>query len=152
MVRTIPAWFLILLLGCGGSDGPQLAECSGSVVFNGQAISNADVTFFVDKSPIAIGTTDSSGAFSLKTGSRSGAPLGKAKVSISKSAESGTVAGGASMKPEEMQKMQMAAMSQKKTSGKSPIPSRYADPKSSNLTVEVTADAKKNVYDFQLVD
>lgn len=153
-------WLLVLVFlcsivstgGCGSSDAPSLAECSGSVTFNGQPVANADVSFFVANAPLAIGSTDASGAFKIKTGKNNGAPIGKAKVSIFKSPQSEKPQASSSMNPEEMQKMQMAAMSQKKTPEKSPIPSRYADPKSSNLTVEVTTDPKKNVYDFQLVD
>lgn len=141
---------LIAMIGCGsGSDGPSLVTAGGTVFYKDAPVSGAVVTFEVEKSPIAVGTTNADGKFTITTGGRPGAPLGAAKVGITK-------AGAAqqdmtSMKPEDMRAMQM------KGGGSTPIakpeiPLKYGDPGKSGLTATLDADGSKNVFEFRLQD
>lgn len=146
---------LLSLVGCAGGSGPSipLAECKGSVTYEGKPVSGAAVTFVVEGAPLAVATTDSTGKFVMTTNGRKGAPIGSAKVGISKTAAppEGAVA-TTEMKPEDMRKMQMENMSKKQTAEKPPIPARYGNPKSSTLTAEVTKNPADNDFSFILTD
>jgi len=141
---------LVAMIGCGGaSDAPRLVAASGTVFYKDAPVSGAVVTFEIEKSPIAVGTTNAEGKFTVTTGGRPGASLGAAKVGIIK-------AGAAeqdmtSMKPEDMKAMQM------KNAGSTPmaepeIPVKYGDPLKSGLTADLDKDGSKNVFEFRLQD
>ena len=64
-----------LLAGCGGeSDAPNLVAATGSVFYKDKPIAGANVTFMVEKAPLAMGTTNAEGKFVISTGGRPGAP------------------------------------------------------------------------------
>lgn len=138
-----------LLVGCGGSDAPQLAKVSGTVSYQGKPVTRATVTFLVPKSPIASGTTDAEGKFTLTTGGNPGVALGSATVGIVKYATSGE--DKTKMTPADMAKMaEKSKMA--KTKPKAEIPAKYANPESSTLTATISEDETKNVFKFELVD
>lgn len=141
---------LILAAGCGGgvSDAPQLVPASGTVLVNDAPIVGANVTFQVEGKPIANGTTNAEGKFTLTTGGRPGAPLGNAKVGISKI--TGSQENMTTMKPEDMMNMQ------KQSKGVTPglteeIPQKYGNPATSGLTADLSENGDSNVFEFRLV-
>ncbi len=138
--------------GCGGgeADAPSLALVTGTVTFKGKPISGADVTFSVKGKPLAIGQTDADGKFTLTTGRRFGAPIGKAKVGISKRGENPDFK--ADMKPEDMAKMAKMNKGAPVKMPKPVIPLKYGDPEVSKLEADIGADGSKNVFKYDLVD
>lgn len=142
---------LIANAGCSGApaDEPNLVPATGTVLYNNKPVSGANITFIVDKAPIATGSTDADGKFSLTTGGRPGAPLGNAKVSISK--VSATQENLTSMTPQDM--ANMAAQGQKAIGTTvEEIPSKYNSPEKSGLVATLDEDGSKNVFEFRLVD
>lgn len=78
-----------VLVGCGGSEY-QLVPVSGTVTYDGEPLNGADVVFapmesegVIDVGPISVGTTDSSGNYTLlTTKGLEGAMVTKHRVSI----------------------------------------------------------------------
>lgn len=140
-----------LLLGCGGgaNDGPQLAQVTGTVLYKDAPVSGAVVTFMVAKSPIATGTTDAEGKFTLTTGGRPGAPIGNAMVGIVKFS-------AAAQDMSKMTPADMANMAEKNKMAiakpKAEIPVKYGNPETSTLVAIIVADASKNVFKYPLQD
>lgn len=153
-------WSLVLvalcaaMAGCGQeAGGPDLAEVSGTVNYQGKPLAGANVTIVSAGGHLSTGTTSSDGKFTMTTGGRRGVPLGKAKVGVVKMSEPANKIDAASMKPEDMQKMQIEAGGQAKgLTPKSEIPEKYAHPDKSGFVADVVADAKKNVFTYDLVD
>lgn len=140
-----------LLLGCGGaSDAPQLVNATGTVLYKGQPVSGATVTFIVPKSPLATGTTDAGGKFTLSTGGRPGVPIGNATVGIVKHAAAATDM--SKMTPADMAKMAEKTKMASIPMPKSEIPQKYANPETSTLVAIIDADATKNVFEYTLLD
>ena len=140
-----------VLAGCSGgpSDDPDLVPATGTVLYNNKPVSGATITFIIEKSPIATGTTDAEGKFSMTTGGRPGAPLGSAKVSVTKvSAAQDNLA---SMTPADMANM-AAKGNMAIAATKEEIPSKYNAPDKSGLVATVDKDGTKNVFEFRLVD
>lgn len=77
---------LILLagtLGCGGSDGPELATVRGRVTLGGKPLAEATVLFVPEAGRASTGVTDKDGHYELGyTRDRNGAVLGKHQVQI----------------------------------------------------------------------
>lgn len=142
---------VLVASGCGGEAGPRLVECKGTVTYEGKPVPGATVTFMVPKSPIAMGTTDSSGKFVITTGGRRGAPVGEAAVGIVKAPES-TGPDMTQMKPGDMQKMQVKQVDSGAKQVKSPIPEKYGSPESSGLTAAISEDPTQNDFEFILAD
>ena len=140
--------------GCGQDEGgPVLAEVSGTVNYQGKPLAGANVTMVSAAGHLSTGSTTSDGKFKMTTGGRLGVPIGKAKVGVSKVAASAANIDVASMKPEDMQRMQIEGGGKAKDLiPKSEIPEKYAHPDKSGLVADVLADAKKNVFTFDLVD
>jgi hypothetical protein len=151
--RTFPGSFSLLaalclagLTGCG--EGTGTVPVTGTVTLDGQPLSGAAVVFAPPRdSPgtPARGTTDASGNFALTTfAPKDGAIPATYDVGVSKTegvedapvlpedeAERDAMLTGAGMTAEEM-------MSMERRKPKSLIPDKYANPKRSGISIEVT--------------
>lgn len=161
MVKIVSTrWPLLLVVicaalpGCGQEEsGPPLVEVSGTVNYQGKPLAGADVTMVGATGHLSTGATNSDGKFKMTTAGRPGAPIGKAQVSISKVSAPAAKVDVASMKPEDMQKMQTAGGGKaKELISKSEIPEKYSQPGRSGLVADIVTDATKNVFTFNLVD
>ncbi|QDT40550.1 hypothetical protein Pan241w_06070 [Gimesia alba] len=125
----------VLISGCGGGpdDAPQTVVVTGTVTMKGNPVSDANVVFIPKSGPSAVGSTDASGKYSLKTGKATGAIPGSHTVTI-------TSGGEIPMPGTEEAKAEQA---------KPMIPASYGDPKKSGLSAEVQ-DSGENVIDFKL--
>ena len=145
----------IVISGCGdGASKSSLVEVTGTVTYNGKPLTGATVTMVVgEKGEMANGFTDASGKFKLTTGGRAGAPIGAAKVGITKAAAGAATVDTAAVKPEDMRKMQMAGGGKAADlTPKSEIPEKFGNPTTSGLVATIDADPKKNIFEFPLVD
>ncbi len=77
--------------GCGGGDGPQLADVSGIVLLDGKPIANAMVGFYPRSGGRSShGMTDESGRYELGyTSFKRGAPVGDHVVKIESNVQVG---------------------------------------------------------------
>lgn len=117
------------LSGCGGPDGPEIIEVTGTVTMGGSPVADAQVQFTPNEGRPSFGTTDAEGKYRLEyTSGRYGAVPGRHRVSINKAVVQGEFAPGEEPEAED------------------PIPAKYND--NSTLTADVSADA--TVHDFQL--
>jgi hypothetical protein len=138
---------------CSRNDRPRVAPVQGRVLFNGEPVAGADVTFICEGAPrFSAGKTDEQGNFTLSTfGPGDGAILGVNKVTVTKSAGPGEGLGGDLPDPEAyfraIDEMERAEEAGEPTSE---LPARYADPKTSDLSVTVTEG--ENQSDLKLVD
>ncbi len=164
------ALLLPLLSACGESpEGGQvtLAEGGGVVTFKGAPLPDASVTFVPDYGPVAIGTTDLAGKFTLSTGTRPGVAIGDCKVTVtlaSGGASSGgpavpsakTQAEGMEAQKKMMEMAQKGAISGGAAGGaapaKSQIPEHYSKPESSGLRFKVEKDPSKNQFTIELTE
>lgn len=146
--------FCLAIFGCSqDSTGPTLFAVSGTVNYKGSPLSGANVTMISPEGHLSTGSTGSDGKFTMTTGGRVGVPLGKIKVGITKISASKANIDVANMKPEDMQKMQIAGKGKAKDlESKSEIPEKYAHPDKSGLTANVDSDASKNHFTFDLVE
>lgn len=138
MIKSSCAWMVCLVLlalsGCG-SDGPQLAEVSGTVTVDGKPVPNAVLTFVPTVGTTSYGKTDAQGKYKLMfTDSKSGAMLGTHNVEIEVKRYS----------KDEVNEMKAAGIDA--SSDFVPIPKKYNQPGA------LTAEVKKgsNVVDFKM--
>jgi len=139
----------LLFAGCGGGGpkAPDFYAAKGVVTFEGSPLPDANVTFKPDSGPVAFGTTDANGEFTLRTGTSNGAVAGNHKVSVVV-----PVAGDTAMvnpTPDDLAKMSMNPQPAA-AAPKSPIPERYGKPDTSGLTQTVETDTSKNVFTIEL--
>jgi hypothetical protein len=123
---------LLLLAGCNRS-GLNLAPVEGVVTFKGAPVEKAGVLFKPSSGPIAIGTTDSEGRFTLTTANKDGALIGDHRVSISKTEQLAPQFPGERFPRYETKYL---------------IPQKYASPETSGLTA--TVKSGKNPVEFKL--
>lgn len=120
------------LAGCTGSGpaGPEqlpTVPAAGTVVYQGNLIANADVSFQHSEGKVtATGKTGPDGRFVLKSyGEKEGAPAGKYLVTVS-------VSGAQEIEP--------GVLAPEPPGGfKSPIPTKYGSTATSGLSVEIPA-------------
>ena len=130
----------ILAVGCGSSDAPSLFPVTGTVTYQGGPVAGARVTFIPDgKGAIAMATTDTTGKFTMKTGTLPGVVAGTCKVTVAlnDSAEGGL---NKNMSPEDMQKLQMDGKLEdmlKKAEKGSLLPPEYGKVDSTPLSFEI---------------
>jgi hypothetical protein len=126
----------LLATGCNGS-GLNLAPVEGIVTLDGQPVADAGVLFVPSdpkQGPPAMGVTDATGAFSLRTVNDDGAVVGDYRVSISKSEQSlQPVAGSRALRH----------------IVKRHVPEKYEAVESSGLTATVAED--ENHFEFPLI-
>jgi hypothetical protein len=154
----------LLASGCGGgaADAPTLAPADGTVTYKGSAVADASVTFQPEKGPIATGTTDAEGKFTLFTGSEPGATVGNGvflvRVVDASNAPMVQTSGGASGGPPNVTEMMMQAQQKQRESKKRPtaakltLPAKYADPRTSDLQKSINADGEQNHFELSLND
>jgi len=124
-----------LIPGCSKApEGPKLSVVKGKVIYKGEPVPNATVTFIPTQGPTAVGRTDTSGAFELTTTGQPGAVEGAHKVTVR------AVEGGASAENVEIGSKEYEAL----MSGQAPkekwlIPEKFGNPDQSGLTQNVTA-------------
>ena len=128
--------FLLPLLGCGG-DGPALVPVEGKVTLDGVPLPKGSVRLQPDKAKgntfgsEPVGEIVADGSFKIMVNGKSGAPVGWYKVGVN---------GAGSEIPD----------STKPLANKSPVAVRFADPATSNLSVEVVPAAAAGAYDFKV--
>lgn len=130
--------------GCGKTSIPSY-PVSGTVTLDGQPLEGATVMFVPKAGPPHGAVTDASGGFSIA--GKPGVPAGPCKIMITKPAAAGAAA-LSNPTPEDLQRMAERAGPPKPE--KSPVPEKYGRTETSGLTAEVTTDASKNVFTFQL--
>lgn len=146
--------FMLLLAGCG-EGGPALSQVEGTVTYKGAPVDGASISFIYEDGQIANGVSGPDGKFTVGTGSRPGAPLGIAQVTISKMVSSGGTAMPTGVATaDDMKKMQMQQMQQgTAATTKNELPEKYANPNTSGFTADVVSGGKeKNTFAFPLVD
>jgi len=146
---VVVASLAIGLTGCGGPAQPKLYPATGTVTWKGTPLADATVSFVPSVGAPSDGKTDAQGKFSIMTNGQPGARAGACKVAVSKFAGAAPSM-PAAPKPEDMMKLY-----EKKKKGefeKGEIPAKYGRPDTSGLAAEVTSDAAKNVFTFDLKD
>lgn len=117
-----------------GGSGPRVASTGGLVTWQGEPVVGALVTFVPDREkgtsgPMAVGTTDGQGRYTLKTsGTRQGAIIGDHRVTISLSSD---------------------PYSDMPPGASGALPAKFSDASTSGLTASVLAD-EPNTIDFVL--
>lgn len=143
---------MLVTSGCGGPPKPAVEKAAGTVTYKGAPVKGATVTFIYNDGTASTGVTDDQGKFKMMTDSVEGARIGKAKVTITKSA---TVSGlPAAPKPEDMMKMAASQGKDMKdaANAKSEIPAKYGDQTLTPLSAEVTAGSPNEAITFELTD
>jgi hypothetical protein len=159
MIRILVTTCVLIcasMMGCGGGAArPELVPVSGTVLFKGEPVEGATVTFSNKDAPrSAQGVTDASGKFRLTSyDTNDGAVPGEHAVTITKAA---AVEGPAQMTQEnamEMMKRNTGAMQAGNLSDQKPamvLPEKYADAKTSGETRTVAkGDANDFKFDLQ---
>lgn len=78
-----PLFLFFLLEGCGRSGEVEIADVSGTVIYDGEAARGLIVIFQPEKYPASMAFTDANGRFKLRyNANSSGAPVGKHAVRI----------------------------------------------------------------------
>lgn len=125
---------VVLLSGCG-SDGPELAEVTGTVTVDGKPVPNAILTFIPTGGSTSYGKTDEQGKYTLMfTDTKYGAMIGTHKVEIEVRRYS----------PDEI--VEMKAAGEEVSTSFVAIPAKY------KAAGALTADVKSgsNIIDFTL--
>jgi hypothetical protein len=152
---SLLAGFLVALTGCGSGASTGLVPAKGTVTYKGKPVEGATVTFVFPDKQVSTGITDANGQFTLTTGGRPGAPVGKAKVAITKQTGGPSVGKAPDqLTPEDMMKMYAAsgggdAMKKAAQEVKSEIPEQYGNPDTSNLVADVLKSGD-NTFQFNL--
>lgn len=146
------ALHVALCAGCSGetSKAPKLVPAKGAVKYQGKPIVAATVLFNPTDGTPAMGMTDNEGNFTVTTGGRPGALIGKHKVIITKASTGADGKSRTDMKPQDMEKMVKEGVSF--APPKSEFPVRYTTLSGTNLEADVSADPASNVFEFNLVD
>ena len=120
------------VVGCNPSGTP-LAPVKGKVTVDGQPVTSGQVSFIPldakDAAGLSAGTIDSNGEYTISTEGKSGAPLGKYKVTVTPS---------------------MVPVQGATTAPSAPFNAQYRDPKKTTLNKEVVNNAAPGAYDLQL--
>lgn len=155
VLRAGLSLFLLACLGCNGaSDSVKFANATGTVTFQGNPLSGANVMAYPEKGPVATAITDAQGRFTLSSGpDQPGVAQGPVKVAVTKNKSSASAppaaASEAAAGEEFVNPMQSTSPMQSMYEGKSreeiremgkiesEIPTKYADPETSGLSFEI---------------
>lgn len=142
----------LISIGCGRSDRPETAYTEGTVMYNGNPVDKAVVSFMPVDAKVgrpATATTDANGKFVLTTFENGdGAIAGDYQVSVVKPAEMELTAEEEASPTLAMMRQQGGKVEKKK---KSPIPEKYAVPNASGLQYTVQA-GENNKFEINLTD
>ena len=129
-------FFLLQGCGRGGLDGPT-GTVSGTITMGGKPLSDASVTFFGENNgDTATAVLGSDGTYSLKYEGGFSVPAGDYRVAVI----AGPPPGEKAPDPADLMKtMKPQGM------GKSPIPAKYRDPKTSALVAVVKEGTNPNI-------
>jgi hypothetical protein len=125
-----------ILAGCGSSNEPHLSAVKGTVTLDGKPLPRGSIAFRPDakggnnSSHEPAGEIGSDGSYTLHTRTRPGAPLGKYVVTV--------------------QASEPADPKDPYGPEKSLVPTRYTDPDTSELRVEVVESPAPGTYDLKL--
>lgn len=136
MNRSLTLVVLSLVVGCAGGDSnaPTLHPVTGTVTYNGDPLSNAQVTLVSDEGGlVAVGQSDAQGVFTVTTKGIDGAVSGNHQVAVV--AMDGS--GGSEM-PDEGSEEYAKMMSGEGAKPESRIPEKYSNASTSGLTATVT--------------
>lgn len=148
---------LVLFTGCGGGEErPATAPVTGSVMYNGEAIAGATVSFWTEgASRAATGVTKADGTFSLSMfDPNDGAIPGEHTITVVKveaGAEPASTTDAMLNDPTAMAGMAAEGGAGGPKAPESLIPEKYSKKESSPLKETVSADAE-NKFIFQLAD
>ncbi len=133
IVVAVATVFAAAVVGCG-KGRPKTVPVTGTVTFDGKPVEGASVAFYpAEGGRPATGTTDAQGKFTLTTfESGDGALPGSYNVTVMK------VSGGEATADEDSD-TEETLMGDMGSEGESLLPPKYANVKSSGLTVEVKA-------------
>lgn len=161
MKSTNLCWVVVILVagGCFGEgvETPDTVPVSGAVMYNGQPVPGATVSFMAEGAPrAATGVTNEAGEFQLSTfGANDGAIPGDHKITVTKVEQGETAA------PPDPSSSDPAALTQSYTEvmqvgGGSAgpnnlLPQKYASQTTSPLNETVTLDGP-NQFVLQLTD
>jgi len=118
------AFSLVLFSGCGPSHG----TITGMVTLNGQPLSDGQVSFLAQDGTIVTSMIDSNGKYRIPQ-----FPVGLAKVTVYPPMDMAAIGDTIKNQGKDKGPPRLTAP----PTPKSDIPSRYADPQTSNLTVDV---------------
>lgn len=153
---------LVGLAGCGGDSGqPTTVPVSGTVMFKGEPVDGATVSFWTEGAPrAATGVSNANGEFRLSMfRANDGAVPGENKITVTKASPDAQAAAPApaapSNNPSEVGRMmaqyQTGSGGGKKDKPKSLIPERYTKVNTTPLKETVTASGP-NQFVLQLTD
>jgi hypothetical protein len=151
----LPLFAGCVLLGCHKSSQPPTYPVRGTVIYHGQPVVGAAVTFMADGAArAAIGKTDETGAFVLTTHHQNdGAVPGTHLVTVKKYDSDPpalpAVAADGAVDPK-VEAKYLAAMARWQATAKIAVPKRYVDPATSDLRQEVVAG--ENTFEIVLRD
>lgn len=148
---------LLLTLGCSGTpdDRPETVPVSGTVLYKGEPVEGATVSFFVEGAPrAATGVTNEEGIFKLSMfGANDGAIPGDNLITVKK-LEATTAADAnteATDDPTAMTNMYAQQMANQDSGPKSLLPEQYGDRYKTPLKETVSKDGP-NEFVLQLTD
>jgi hypothetical protein len=136
----------VWLIGCNG-PGVDLADVRGKVTVAGQPMAGITITFTPESGRPATGVTDASGNFTLSTfSSGDGAVPGKHKVAFAKSATGDLTKGPPMTIPDPS----AGGKPMPPTGPETPFNSKYTNPDTSGITVDVLAGKTNEVGPWDL--
>lgn len=140
----------LLFVGCGGGGGEHpTTPVSATVLYHGQPVEGATVTFLNDeheKPVLAVGRTDAEGVAKMKTYDEGdGAIRGQHQVTILKAAVAESQADLADVESDDYDPEAIGELS----SPESLIPAKYGNRTSSGLTVDVGEEPKEVTFELE---
>ncbi len=149
-------WALALGPGCGGGGSANTVPVTGTVTYNNQPVEGAVVSFIpVREGQSAIGKTNASGRYTMRTAQSDGVVPGQYRVKIEKfeGGERATGPSGPTVEeyPADYAETEAQAGAAPTPAPKHLLPAKYADPTTSGFTVTVSS-GQQNTFDFALTD